>query len=210
MKNLYILFFVIGLSVSSFGQIINEFDPDQTSTDMAEFIEIKHTPYTSLDGYIIVLYNGNNNLSYDTIDLTGETTDSNGLFVKNFPSNGLQNGADAIALYQDAAANFPNGTPPTTTNLIDAVVYGTNDPDDAELLAGLGETVQYNDTSEESLNASADGTFYSAAPTAGATNNTLSSKEFSKFELSAYPNPVTNGFCINKISNFWRQKHSII
>ena len=49
----------------------------------------------------------------------------------------LQNGADAVALYADDASNFPNGTPVTTTNLLDAIVYDTSDADDAELLVLL-------------------------------------------------------------------------
>ncbi|NJO89165.1 MAG: T9SS type A sorting domain-containing protein [Chloroflexia bacterium] len=54
-----------------------------------------------------------------------------------FASNGLQNGADAVALYTGTAADFPNGTAVTTTNLVDALVYDTNDADDAELLVLL-------------------------------------------------------------------------
>ena len=46
----------------------------------------------------------------------------------------IQNGADAVALYQADAADFPNDTPVTTANLIDAIVYDTDDGDDAGLL----------------------------------------------------------------------------
>ena len=51
----------------------------------------------------------------------------------------------------------------TTENLVDAVVYGTGDADDVELLALLGQTTQYdedaNATSEtESLARDPDGT----------------------------------------------------
>ena len=40
----------------------------------------------------------------------------------------LQNGPDAVALYIGNASDFPNGTIATTTNLQDAIVYGTDDP----------------------------------------------------------------------------------
>ena len=47
-------------------------------------------------------------------------------------------GAEAVAIYNDTAANFPNGTSVTTTNLIDALVYDVNnDLDDAGLLVLL-------------------------------------------------------------------------
>ncbi len=130
--------------------VINEVDVDQTSTDAAEFIELYDGGFgnTSLDGLVIVLYNGSNNESYRSIDLDGFTTDSNGYFVIGsanvpnvnldvFTTNGIQNGADAVALYQDDATTFPSGTAVTTTNLIDALVYGTSDADDPELLVLL-------------------------------------------------------------------------
>ncbi len=130
--------------------VINEVDADQTSTDAAEFIELYDGGFgnSSLDGLILVLYNGSNNESYNTIDLSGQTTDANGYFVIGstnvpnvdlaaFTTNGIQNGADAVALFADDAANFPNGTAVTTVNLVDALVYDTNDSDDPELLALL-------------------------------------------------------------------------
>ena len=60
-------------------------------------------------------------------------------------SSGIQNGADAVALYQANKSDFPIDTPATTTNLIDAVVYDSDDADDTGLLTGLGKTVQYNE-----------------------------------------------------------------
>ncbi len=51
-----------------------------------------------------------------------------------FAGNVLQNGPDAVALYEASASDFPNGTPATSLNLRDAVVYDTADPDDTALL----------------------------------------------------------------------------
>ncbi|GAB5563695.1 MAG: hypothetical protein Wins2KO_07580 [Winogradskyella sp.] len=155
----------------SFGQIINEIDPDQAGTDNAEFIEIKWTANTSLDGLVIVLYNGSDDQSYAAYDLDGNTTDANGFYVLNLPSNGLQNGADAVALFTGNDSDFPNDTPITTTNLIDVVVYGTNDGDDTGLLNGFGETTQFNDTQTESIQL-VGSTYVSATPTPGAENPT--------------------------------------
>ncbi|MFI0429945.1 T9SS type A sorting domain-containing protein [Mariniflexile sp. HMF6888] len=178
----------------SFGQTINEIDSDQTGTDTAEFIEIKWTPNTSLSGYIVVLFNGSTDTSYDTIDLVTATTDANGLYLISFPTGGIQNGADAAAIYQDSATNFPSGTGTITTNLIDAIVYGTNDEDDTGLLTGLGKTVQYNETTTESLNRADDGSYYTATPSAGTVNNVLSTQNKYIETIGIYPNPTSLGY----------------
>ncbi len=126
--------------------IINEVDSDTDGADVLEFSELYDggTGNTSLYGLVLVLYNGSDDLSYNSYDLDGETTDANGYFVIGnsavsnvdlITTNGsLQNGADAVALYYGNAADFPNGTAVTTTDLIDAFVYDTDDTDDAGLL----------------------------------------------------------------------------
>ena len=48
----------------------------------------------------------------------------------------MQNGADAVALFQGAAEDFPTATPITTTGLLDVLVYGTSDAADSGLLDG--------------------------------------------------------------------------
>ena len=183
MKKIYLLLFTILITFASFGQIvINESDADTAGTDVAEFIELFWTANTALDGYVVVLYNGSSDTSYQAFDLDGYTTDANGFFIlANTPlvvagdfdmgaSNVLQNGADAMAVYQASDTDFPNATAVTMTNLIDALVYGTNDTDDAGLLAGLGETVQYDESANganatESIQRKADGTYETKAPT---------------------------------------------
>ncbi len=129
--------------------IINEIDADTEGSDVLEFVELYDggVGNTTLDGYILVFYNGSNDQSYATYDLVNQTTNANGYFVigntdvsnvsLTFPGNGLQNGQDAVALYKADAASFPNGSTVTTDNLIDAIVYDTNDSDDAELLVLL-------------------------------------------------------------------------
>ena len=126
--------------------IINEVDADTPGLDAAEFIELYDggVGNTSLDGLVVVLYNGNDDASYAAFDLDGFSTNAEGYFVLGnsgvsnvglvFSNGTLQNGADAVALYAGDATDFPNDTPITTTNLIDAVVYDTNDGDDAGLL----------------------------------------------------------------------------
>jgi len=191
MKKIYFLFLTLLISTVSFGQlVINEVDADTPGSDIAEFVELKWTPNTSLDGYIVVLFNGSNDLSYAAIDLTGKITDANGFFILAsssltsgsdivFPgSDFIQNGADAVAIYQDVVGTFfPVGVPPTMTNLIDALVYGTADADDAELLTGLGETVQYDESANganatQSIQRKMDGTYETKNPTFRLSNDT--------------------------------------
>ncbi len=149
---------------------INEIDPDQTGSDTAEFIELYDGGIgnTALTGLSLVLFNGSNDTEYATIPLSSYTTNADGFVAidttdPNFSS--LQNGADAVALY--------TGTPPTTpttTNLVDAVVYGSST--DQGLLDGLGQTTQYDDTTTTSISRTPDGTggFVNQMPTPGTTN----------------------------------------
>jgi len=122
--------------------VINEIDSDTVGTDALEFVELYDGGIgnVSLSGKSVVFFNGANDLSYAVFNLDGFFTDVNGFFVLGnagitsrdiqFNDNVLQNGADAVALYSGL---FPGGSP-TTTNLLDAVVYDTDDADDAELL----------------------------------------------------------------------------
>lgn len=134
------------------GVVINEVDSDTPGTDVAEFVELYDggAGNTALDGLTVVFYNGSNDQSYAAFDLDGFVTDTNGYFTLGNPgvpgaglvfspgaSGLLQNGADAVALYVGNAADFPNNTPITLASLQDAVVYDTDDADDAGLLALL-------------------------------------------------------------------------
>ncbi len=126
--------------------VINELDSNTPGVDNLEFIELYDggVGSSSLDGITLVLFNGSTDTAYASIDLTGQATDADGFFVLGnasisgvdvtFANGLLQNGADAAALYSGL---FAVGAGVTTTNLLDAVVYGTNDADDIGLLALL-------------------------------------------------------------------------
>ncbi len=149
-KNYFLsLCFLLFLTAGYSQIIINELDADTAGTDTMEFLELYDggVGNTALDGLVLVLYNGSNNLSYNAIDLDGFTTDADGYFVIGnaavpnvsivIPSNGLQNGADAVGLYTGDGTGFPNGSAVSMVDLIDALVYDTNDSDDPELLVLL-------------------------------------------------------------------------
>ena len=176
--------------------VINEIDADTPGSDAAEFIELYDggAGNTSLTGLVLVLYNGSNDAVYASFDLSDYTTDTNGYFVLGnpdvanvdltFSGNTLQNGADAVALYQASAADFSTGTAVTTEGLIDAIVYDTDDADDTELLVLLNEGQpqvnedENNDKDNQSLQRIPNGeggarntdTYQALTPTPGAPN----------------------------------------
>jgi len=182
---LLLLLSVLSLSCIAQNPVINELDADTDGVDTKEFIEIKTaTPFESLNGYLLVLFNGSSSggdSSYYNLDLDGFTSDINGLFVLGatevtpiadfqLPGNTIQNGADAVAIYQANESDMPLGTLATTVNLIDALVYDTNDSDDTTLLSLLGLSQQINEGENgnkdfESIQRANDGTWYVASPT---------------------------------------------
>ena len=177
--------------------LINEVDADTPSTDILEFIELYDggRGNTALDGYRIVLFNGSDTQSYnDSFSLDGQTTNAEGYFVLGnsavanvnmvIKSNGIQNGADAVALYLGSTETFPNDTPITLDNLVDAIVYDTNDNDNAGLLilvnpgqpqVNEAETSSPDESNQRCENGSGGlrntDSYIQAAPTPGASNS---------------------------------------
>jgi hypothetical protein len=180
--------------------LINEVDADQTSIDDAEFLELYDggAGNTDLSGLSIVLYNGSDDASYRAFDLDGQSTDGAGYFVLcgnaantancdldvSPDTNLIQNGADAVALVVGDATDFPNDTPLSTTGLLDALVYDTNDGDDPVLLTLLnaaqpqvnedGDGAKDTDSNQRCANGSGGAlnsdTYAQFPPTPGAEN----------------------------------------
>ncbi len=212
MKNtLFALLVLFTLSANA-QLVINELDTDTPSTNDKQFIEIKSaTPNFSLDGYVLVFFNGTGsqaNLSYFVLDLDGITTDLNGLAlignalvapvpVRIIADSTMQNGADAVAIYLGNASDFPNGTAANATNLIDALVYDTNDADATALMAALAVTTQIDENANllgttESIQRKNDGTYEVKAPTPGA-NNDGSGFIYNGITISVAPGEYTEG-----------------
>jgi hypothetical protein len=159
---------------------INEVDADTPGTDVAEFVELFGLPFYSLDGLVLVFYNGGDDKSYKAIDLDGFELDLNGYFILGGPGapgnpevslggtqDQIQNGADAVALFLGDNTDFPNDTPISTSTLIDVLVYGVNDADDTGLLNGFNEIEQIdeninNDSQNQSIQR---GSWFVTAPT---------------------------------------------
>lgn len=172
--------------------VINELDSDTPGLDVLEIIELKsETPYFSLDGYILVFYNGLSNgtgtLSYYTIDLAGLVTDGNGIVLlgnsqvnpspsRLFPQNTVQNGPDAVAIYQDVIDTFPTDTPATTTNLVDVLIYGNSTTQATALQSVFNVFVQTNENvnglaATQSIQRRNNGTYEVKTPTPRMNND---------------------------------------
>ncbi|MDY7101928.1 MAG: ExeM/NucH family extracellular endonuclease [Actinomycetota bacterium] len=89
---------------SSADVFVNELHYDNDGADTGEAFEIAGPAGTDLDGWSVVLYNGNGGAAYSTVDLTGTISDQGGGFgVLSFEEAGIQNGApDGLALVDDA------------------------------------------------------------------------------------------------------------
>jgi hypothetical protein len=141
---------IISIEVMQHAQVlINEINADNPSgADSNEFIELISSPNAMLDNVVVVLYDGGTGSSYAIYDLSGEQADSNGFFVLGSIStpnvdlimdNGsIQNGSDGVAVYYGHGDDFILGGIAHSHYLMDAMVYGTDDPPAVNLIAALG------------------------------------------------------------------------
>ncbi|WP_456437529.1 endonuclease, partial [Psychroserpens sp.] len=179
--------------------------------DDMEFVELlSEIPNYSLDGFVLVFFNGSTsgmNSSYFRIDLDGYVTDVNGLLLIGSNSvspvpqliiseNVIQNGADAVAIYQANDFDFPEDTVATIDNLIDVLLYDTADSDDTDMIAIFNQDPRFVDI--EQINE-------------GSSNNTNSIQRFEDIGgnvtyMSTTPTPrqlndgsgiIFNGISIN-------------
>lgn len=127
--------------------VINEVDSDTPGSDLAEFVELFDggEGLTCLNGMVLAFLDGATDQVYAVYDLDGYITDRDGYFVVGnaatpnvdliIPNNTIQDGADAAALYFGNADDYIVGSSVSVMNIIDAIVYDTDDADDAGLLA---------------------------------------------------------------------------
>ncbi|MGJ8592865.1 MAG: endonuclease [Aquaticitalea sp.] len=157
MKKIITSFIILLVAQSALSQVlrINELDCDTPGIDDMEFVELKsETPNFPLDGYVVVFFNGSSsggNMSYLAFDLDGFETDINGLLlmgsstVTPFPQyliapNLIQNGADAVAIYQADEIDFEEPVLAyVDETLIDVLLYQTSDSDGQGLVTIFSE-----------------------------------------------------------------------
>jgi hypothetical protein len=192
--------------------VINELDCDTPGIDDKEFVEIKsQSPHFSLDGYVLVFFNGSTaggNSSYLTLDLSGYSTDVNGLLLIGsasvvpfpqylIPVNVIQNGADAVAIYQGSTTDFPDGTVAfVNQSLVDVLLYDTNDPDAVGLISifqafkpDIQQISEGPGNNTNSIQRANDGTYFVGTPTPRRLNDgsgILLNGLLSRFEQTRY------------------------
>jgi len=189
-----IIYLVLGTNLTA-QLVINELDCDTPGIDNMEFVEIlSDTPNFPLDGYVVVFFNGSDNggnRSYFQVDLDGYVTDINGLLLIGsntvspvpqylIPENTIQNGADAVAIYQGSFFDFPDQTLATIDNLVDVLMYDTSDSDDEDMLnifrmhpefADLQQINEGSSNNTNSIQRNNDGSYTSKSPTPRALND---------------------------------------
>ncbi|XP_068765233.1 uncharacterized protein [Struthio camelus] len=152
--------------------LISEINPDNPGgREDTEYVELFYTGRRRFDlqGYWLVLYNGKNSLAYRVLDLSGYHTNELGYFLVGsgavspppmirLPSNTIQNGADAVALYYSNTTFYKVNMAVTAKGLVDAVVYTSRMSEKADQLIKVlvpGQSILYeNDshsTEDESL-----------------------------------------------------------
>ncbi len=195
--------------------VINELDADTPSTNDRQFVELKtDNPFTSLNGYVMVFFNGSTSSStgmgrsYYTVDLDGLTTDQNGLVVlgsslvspvpdRYLAESNIQLGADAVAIYAGNDTDWPDQTFANSVNLIDALIYDTDDADNTNLMNLLGVNIQINENENgnkttESIQRRADGTYEVKAPTPHSLNDAIT-PTYIGVDFTVAPLPINEG-----------------
>ncbi|MGJ8685148.1 MAG: endonuclease [Nonlabens sp.] len=211
----FISIVVFGLAFAKAQVVINELDADTPSTNDRQFVELKSTtPFFSLNGYVLVFFNGSTSSStgmgrsYYTVDLDGLTTDDNGLVVlgsslvspvpdRYLAESNIQLGADAVAIYAGNDTDWPDKTFANSVNLIDALIYDTDDADNMTLMNLLGINVQINENENgnkttESIQRKTDGTYEVKAPTPHSLND-ATTPTYTGIDFTVAPLPINEG-----------------
>lgn len=223
--------YFISISITDCGalasMVINELNADNPGgPDSTEFIELYGPANAPLDGLVVVFLGGTSGTIYDAIDLDGYTTDANGFFVLGnlatvnvdyvFPDAHLQNGPDGIAIFAGDSADYPINSIVGPSNLIDAMIYQTDDAPAENLIMNLGLdllTPPYQDFNETYQTGSGPDLTQSRFPDGGPTltssniqlqpltpgtyNNGVSVNEIIETNgFKLFPNPTSNNFNI--------------
>jgi hypothetical protein len=141
-----------GFELAVIHLVISEVEVDSPGADTRDFVELSTgvAEPLSLDGYLLVLYQGAAGGPVNALLDLDAMTDANGLMLIGPTTlvatpqvvfdGPIDNGEDAVAVYQFAAApnNFPASLAEAgTTGLLDALIYETNADNDQIALADL-------------------------------------------------------------------------
>lgn len=195
---------------------INEFHYDNSGADAGEFIEVAGAAGLDLSGLDIVLYNGSNGTSYNTINLSGTLADqSNGFGTASFAQAGIQNGSpDGFALVEggnviqflsyEGSFNATNG-PANGQASVDVGVSETSGTPTGSSLQLIGSGSKFDDFVFAGPGAASPGApngmqeFVALAPVVKILNQNfddlaglVSSTNADQFSAGTSDNPLTN------------------
>ena len=212
--------FFISVSITNCGavanMVINELNADNPGgPDTKEFIELYGPANASLNGLVVVFLGGTTGTIYDAIDLDGYTTDANGFFVLGnaatsnvdyiFPDAHLQNGPDGIAIFAGSSVDYPINTVVGSSNLIDAMIYQTDDVPAENLIMNLGldlltpPYVDFNETDQPLGGADlTQSRFPDGGPTLTSSNIQLQPLTPGTYNLGVFVNEISavDGFIL--------------
>ena len=146
---------------------INEIHYDNDGADSGEAIEVAGPAGTDLSDWSLVLYNGANGATYDTIDLSGEIPEQqSGHGTLSFARSGIQNGSpDGVVLF--------DGTNVVQFLSYEGTLTATNGPANGTTSVDIGVQEAANSTVGHSLQLGGTGTTYEDFTWADSQPNTF-------------------------------------
>lgn len=90
--------YVLPVHASWITPFISEIHYDNAGGDIGEFVALTGESGSDLSGWQIVLYNGSNGMSYNTLFLDGQFDGAGAWSERVWSATGIQNGPDALAL----------------------------------------------------------------------------------------------------------------
>lgn len=196
-------------STAHAGVFINEFHYDNDGTDTNEQVEVVAPAGTSLSGWTVVLYNGNDGARYATLNLSGTVADQcGGHGTVVVTATGLQNGApDGLALVDGSGA------------IVQFLSYEGSFTASDGPAAGMASTpVPQSETSTTpvgySLQLSGSGSEYAdfawQAPRAHSFGACNAEQSFSGVTAAAIPSGYYNAVNTSSASNLRATVHTVI
>lgn len=154
----------LALAQTASSAFISEFHYDNAGSDSGEFVEIGGAAGENLDGWTLVLYNGNGGGAYFTQGFTASDVLTGGVLVVGFPSNGIQNGGpDGIALVN------PNGDIEFLS--YEGVFTASDGPAAGLVSTDIGVSESSATAVGDSLQCGATGSFAAPAPESRGVSN---------------------------------------
>jgi len=183
----------VGITGNVDGVYINEFHYDNSGSDSGEFVEVAGPAGTDLSTYKITLYNGGDQLKYQTLTLSGTIdNEGSGKGAVSFIISGIQNGApDGIALSNSGSSSVQFLSYEGTITAADGDSNGVLSVDigkSENSSTPIGYSLEYNEATTSWVNITND------SPGVLAQGPILSTAKNQIKGFKLYPVPASKGF----------------